>query len=92
MTRAVGTGRLEAVQLVIDLGVDVNDPARTQRITALHDAAASGRGDLVQLLLQAGADPNARDLEFDARPSGWADHQGHAELAQCLASLETDPS
>ena len=60
MTRAAETGRLESVQLLIDLGVDVNDPERTQRITALHDAAASGRRDMVDLLLRAGADPNAR--------------------------------
>ena len=51
MTRAAETGRLDAVQLLVDLGIDVNDPERTQRITALHDAAASGRRDIVELLL-----------------------------------------
>jgi hypothetical protein len=38
VTRAVGTGRLEAVQLVIDLGVDVNDPAHPTH-HCVHDAA-----------------------------------------------------
>ena len=88
MTRAAETGRLDAVQLLIDLGIDVNDPERTQRITALHDAAASGRRDIVELLLRAGADPNARDREFDATPSAWARHQGHTEIAAYLAALE----
>lgn len=88
VTRAVERGRPEAVQLLIDLGVGVNDPTRTQRITALHEAAASGRRDLVEMLLRAGADPNARDREFDATPSAWAQHQGHADIAQFLETLE----
>ena len=88
MTGAVETGRLEAVQLLVRLGVDVNDPERTHRITALHDAASQGRLDIVDVLLRAGADPNARDREFDATPSAWAQHQGHTDIARYLESLE----
>jgi ankyrin repeat protein len=88
VTRAVETGRLEAVQLLVNLGVDVTDPMRAQRITALHAAASEGRRDMVELLLRAGADPNARDCEFDATPSAWAHHQGHTDIAQYLASIE----
>ena len=88
VTRAVETGRLEAVQLLVQLGVDVNDPERSQRITPLHAAASNGRRDMVELLLRAGADPNARDREFDATPSAWADHQGHTDIAQYLETLE----
>ncbi len=88
VTRAVETGRLDAVQLLVGLGADVKDPERAQRITPLHAAASDGRRDMVELLLRAGADPNARDREFDATPSGWAAHQGHTDIARYLEGLE----
>lgn len=40
--------------------------------TPLHYAAESGRRDIVNLLLDAGADINARDRQFHATPAGWA--------------------
>ena len=40
--------------------------------TALHLAALHGHRELVTLLLERGADINARDTLFGATPSGWA--------------------
>lgn len=40
--------------------------------TALHYAAELGDRESVELLLDAGADINARDLRFHATPAGWA--------------------
>ena len=40
--------------------------------TALHYAAENGDRALVKLLLDAGADINARDSRFNATPAGWA--------------------
>ncbi len=40
--------------------------------TALHYATEAGDREMVRLLLDAGADINARDAQFDATPSGWA--------------------
>jgi ankyrin repeat protein len=40
--------------------------------TALHDAAFDGLRDIVQLLLDRGADINSRDSQFGATPAGWA--------------------
>ncbi len=40
--------------------------------TALHYATESGNRAIVQALLDAGADINARDGRFDATPTGWA--------------------
>jgi len=40
--------------------------------TPLHYAAESGDRPIVEALIAAGADVNARDLQFGATPSGWA--------------------
>lgn len=42
--------------------------------TALHVAAFHGRRDVVELLLAAGAEINARDGTHGATPAGWAIH------------------
>lgn len=45
-----------------------------QGATALHHAAFEGRREIVELLLESGADINARDKRYDATPGGWALH------------------
>jgi ankyrin repeat protein len=40
--------------------------------TALHYATLDGHREIVELLLQNGADINARDERFGATPAGWA--------------------
>ncbi|SRR6266511_716160 len=40
--------------------------------TALHYAAEIGDRETVKVLLDAGADINARDFQFHATPAGWA--------------------
>lgn len=40
--------------------------------TALHYAAENGDRETVSVLLDAGADINARDWRFNATPAGWA--------------------
>jgi ankyrin repeat protein len=40
--------------------------------TALHYAAFAGHRDAVRLLVEAGADVNAADAQFEATPAGWA--------------------
>jgi ankyrin repeat protein len=46
---------------------------RDQRgATALHHAAFGGHRDVVQALVEQGAEINARDHEFGATPTGWA--------------------
>ena len=42
--------------------------------TALHVAAFHGRREVVELLLAAGAEINARDGTHGATPAGWAIH------------------
>ncbi len=59
---------LEAVKLLLDLGLDVNAQADTGR-TALHGAAHKGRSDVVQVLADHGA-------KLDTRDYGNTDNRG----------------
>jgi ankyrin repeat protein len=51
---------LDAVKMLIDLGLDVNLQADTGR-TAMHGAAHKGRSDVVQILFDKGARVDVRD-------------------------------
>jgi ankyrin repeat protein len=64
---------LEAVKMLLDLGLDPNVQADTGR-TALHGAAHKGRPDVVQVLVDHGAKLNIRDY-------GNTDNRGSKELA-----------
>lgn len=64
---------LEAVKMLLDLGIDPNEQAATGR-TALHGAAHKGRSDVVQLLVDHGA-------RLDIRDYGNTDNRGDAKLA-----------
>jgi hypothetical protein len=56
--------------------------------TALHHAAFAGQQAVVDALLRAGADLNARDGTFGATPGGWALHQLRERGA--LLAIEID--
>jgi len=64
---------LEAVKMLLDLGLDPNAQADTGR-TALHGAAHKGRPDVVQVLVDHGA-------RLDVRDYGNTDNRGSKELA-----------
>jgi uncharacterized protein len=64
---------LEAVKMLLDLGLDANAQADTGR-TALHGAAHKGRPDVVQILVDHGA-------RLDVRDYGNTDNRGSKELA-----------
>jgi uncharacterized protein len=64
---------LEAVRMLLDLGLDVNDQAATGRV-ALHGAAHKGATAVVQLLVDRGA-------RMDIRDYGNTDNRGSKELA-----------
>jgi len=68
LTRAVGDGDLARVRKLIAKGTNVNSPGNDGG-TALQSAAAAGDEKMTQLLLDAGADVNARrtgPINYDA--------------------------
>jgi hypothetical protein len=89
LVEAAERGRLDAVNLMIELGwnVDVRAVAQAHHQTALHGAAYGGHLDVVQALVAHGADPTIEDTSFRATPQGWAEHAGRVAVAEYLAAL-----
>jgi ankyrin repeat protein len=71
---AARAGSVPTVRLLLARGVDVNHAEKFQQTTALMWASAEGHNDVVDLLLEAGADPNrqAHVTSLDTRHN--ADH------------------
>lgn len=89
---AAAQGRIKTVELLLDLGFDVNafgrgDVPHEQPPweTALHAAASEGHRAIAELLLDRGADRTLRDKRFDATPLGWAEHGDQPELISLLS-------
>jgi ankyrin repeat protein len=53
---------LDTVKMLLDLGADVNAQDRVDGRTALMGAAHKGRNDVIELLVQHGADLSLRDI------------------------------
>ena len=93
ITWATACGSAAAVELLAELGFDVNAKGRTDVPsdqpwqTALHKAAEDGNLELAQTLLRLGADPDIRDQRFDGTPLSWARHFGQQELIDLLEPL-----
>jgi ankyrin repeat protein len=77
----------------------VNDPAlirasdphaHHQGWTGLHAAARAGHVNALPLLLQHGADPNAREAGDNTYPLHWAAAHGHLEIVRALLDAGGD--
>ncbi|MEM7456641.1 MAG: PQQ-binding-like beta-propeller repeat protein, partial [Planctomycetota bacterium] len=80
---------VEAVRKALDAGVDVN--AKTEYgSTALFFACDRGNAEIVQLLLESGADPNVTDTFYQATPMTWAQSKGHNEIVALLLKAGVD--
>jgi ankyrin repeat protein len=78
----------DAIRLMAELGFDLNE---VQRTAVLHHAAMAGHLEMVQLLIELGADPTIRDTEFNARPIGWAEFSGKTMVVEFLKKWEEKP-
>jgi ankyrin repeat protein len=67
-----------------------NPAAQHSGWTGLHTAAQRGKLDVVRLLLQHGADPNAREAGDNTYPLHWAAAARHVETARALLDAGTD--
>ena len=76
----------ELARWLIEQGADVNAAAENpQRVAPLHAAAAVCDRETTQLLLERGADPNAKQ-QLDYTPLHGAASRGDIEIAKLLLS------
>jgi len=90
---AAKSGDIAGVQAELDKGVDVN-AKREGGSTPLHGAAEGGHGEIVELLIVAGADLHARTVPM-LGGGGWtplhsAARQGHREIVELLITNGSD--
>lgn len=78
---AAAVGNLTGLRTMLRVGWDVDTRGTVWGETPLHRAALDGQIEVVEFLLQRGADPTIRDRCYRADAAGWADHSGHAALA-----------
>jgi Ankyrin repeats (3 copies) len=73
LTDAAGHGHTEAVRFMLGLGFPPGTRSeQDDGATALHLAAAAGSVSTVRLLLDRGADLEARDTSWESTPLEWA--------------------
>ena len=71
LVHAAETGNGPAVSLMLDLGFPIG-VRREDGATALHAAAYTGSTEVVRLLLDRGADPEALDGQWESPALEWA--------------------
>ena len=74
------TGDVEKARLLLDHGADINAIDDEYSSTPLGYAARWENKDIVELLLERGADPNKAGAPW-ARPLAWAEKRGAAAIA-----------
>ena len=88
---AARTGRVDAIDALLEHGASVNAREGARGQTALMWAAAAGQVGVVRLLIEAGADVRAADDE-GVSAVDLARTNGHSEVAAALIAAGVNPS
>jgi ankyrin repeat protein len=76
-----------------ELGFEVSGKTKHDSVgmllatTPLHNAAWVGDLEMVKLLIELGADIDARDQNYNATPLGWALYNNQMNVAEYLRSI-----
>ncbi|XZE18559.1 PQQ-binding-like beta-propeller repeat protein [Pirellulaceae bacterium SH449] len=82
-------GNLNEVRACIEERVDVNEPSR-YGVTALALACDHGHEQIVELLLEAGANPNVKDSFYGFTPISWAIMRKNAKIVELLVQKDLE--
>jgi len=84
--------QIEAARLLLKKGaqIDAIPPGFDYSGTGLHYAAHTGHREMVEFLIQQGAQVDIRDTKVNSTPAGWAEHGGYPELKEYLERVGTD--
>ena len=80
----------DAVQLLLEFGVSPDIDENTSHARALHTAAFRGATRAAKVLLDAGADADARETNYDATPMGVASWAQQRAMTDLLAGYSRD--
>ena len=91
---AAENGHITCVDLLLQLGFDVNRRDQSDRATALHWAAQEGHLDVVERLVEAGADVKDDSDEHEMGAIGWATNFQHVrqDVAEYLMARGAEPT
>jgi uncharacterized protein len=84
-----GDGPLNVVEALLEANTDVNQVHSTTGHTALHLSAKAGRADILELILEKGAEVDARDKR-GRTPLHFAASQGHVKCTSLLLDHGAD--
>ena len=89
LIQAAAQGAADVVALLLEAGMPPDLAQRDGR-RALHSAASSGSVETARLLIEAGADIEARGTQYDASPLSFAHFFGRAAMVDYLTPLTID--
>lgn len=85
-------GRTDAARVLVEKGAQVNLASHNpMRVMPLHSAVAGGHLEIARMLLEHGANPNARQSD-EFTPLHGAAQNGQAEMVQLLLDSGVDRS
>lgn len=87
---AVSRGKTATTRRLLDAGVDANGPTIRSDYSLLYNAAASGKRELVELLITRGAD--AAEHQDSQSPLYPAASRGHTAVAELLVAHGATPT